>query len=392
MKTSVISRTLLCSILVIAAAMNLQCNKLSESGKSGSGAKPEAFSSVSAYIGVYNKDIDDQAMMEALTRTYAHLAMAESVLRRAINEDKTEDGRNRDRIRNTSCFTGDLIGTIKNIQKRLTVSAVPGTTLMRVSLDFSKPEERCEIINAIADAIIYNAAQRHRQMNALRLRNLSARHEALQLQIAAKRKQIVQIRGRSEVPLMTARRTLTQDSLTTLTHTLTSLRIQKARADADMDSFKEEVENKTAASSSEIQSAISSDPDVATLRAALLQSKIRALGDPNDKKLGKIQKQLAVMLTEKESDAARQTIKRKSSKLETEITTISEQLLATGNHYNEESERLRDITTSLTKIEIIQSEIDRIEQRTDELDDIITELRIQLGDMPLMLNAPAEIL
>jgi uncharacterized protein involved in exopolysaccharide biosynthesis len=295
-------------------------------------------------------------------------------------------------VRITGCkyYTTDKKGIMKNLQRDLRVTSVAGTNLIRVSMKSTLPSEPAVIANAVADAIVAEAAERYKRRITMQLKSISMRSEELSTRVAAKQKMIQHIRGGSQVPLLNSRLAIHSDSLKTLTSKLTLMRLQKARADADIDSFKEKKESGELAGSLEIQSAVASDPDVVALRAAILQTKISALGDPGNKQLRNIQKQLREMLADRQKVTALEAIKRKASKLETEISTISEQILAIGNQYNEESERLRDLANSVEKIEALQSDIGRIKQQAGKLDAEIIRLRIIMYDKPLSLYAPAE--
>ena len=176
-----------------------------------------------------------------------------------------------------------------------------------------------------------------------------------------------------------------------MTNAITSLRIQKTRAEADLDILKEKQANGSLAKSPEIQSAVAKDPGVAKLREAILQSKITALGDRGNKQFLTIQKELNVMLVDRQKAATGEAIKLKSSKLKTEVASISEKLLAIGNQYNEASERLRDLSASLVKIANIQSDINRLKQQAGKLEAELLRLRISMGNSPLAIHAPAEI-
>ena len=388
MKT--LSRTLMVSVAVAVVAMNVYCNDAGGADRTAdSRAKIEPYSPVSAYINVRGP-VDEQAMLEALTESYARLATIKRVLLRSVDNDVDGDGKRRERITGCKYYTADKKGIIKNLQRDLRVTSVRGTNLIRVSMKTAEPPEQAAIVNAVADAIVAEAAQRHKRRIAMHLKNIGARNDELRTRVVAKKKMIQQIRGQSQVPLMKFRHTTQCDSLKTLSNTITSLKLQKALAEADLNSFKEKQKSGDLDSSLEIQSAVAGDPDVAALRAAILQSKISLLGDRDNRQLLIIQKQLKEMLAARQKVAVIDAIKRKSSKLETEIITVREKLLAVGVQYTEISARLRDLTHSIEKIEALQSDIVRIKQQAGKLDAESLRLRIKLGETPLTLIAPAE--
>jgi len=226
----------------------------------------------------------------------------------------------------------------------------------------------------------------------MQMKHLNTKLDELLSQVATKEKQIVQICGASEVPIMKARNTILLDSMAAVSNALTSLRLQKARAQADLDNLKEKQKSGALAESPEIRSEIAKYPAVAELRSAILQSRITLLGDGDNRQLLIIHRELEKMLAARQKAAALEAISLKLSKLETEADTVSEQLLATGNQYLEESNRLRDLGASLTRIAKIESGIDRIEQQLSEVNARLLRLRIDMGNSPLTINAPAEML
>ncbi|MDP6542423.1 MAG: hypothetical protein QGH60_00445 [Phycisphaerae bacterium] len=191
-----------------------------------------------AYIGVHppgagslstnfrNTAID----LDIVKESYVQIAKIQAVLRRAINEDTTEDGRNRDRIRKTSYFTGDLVGTISRLQEELSVASVKDTNLIRISLSGPNPSELPEVVNAVADALVHHTKQRARSRRAAQMKHLKDRLDEIRGQISARQKAIAQIRGTSDVSVMRAKRTSLQMTLQSLTTELTQLKLVKAQA------------------------------------------------------------------------------------------------------------------------------------------------------------------
>jgi hypothetical protein len=385
MKT--LSGTLVLSIALASVTLNLHANRAwGAEGK----AKTEAYSSTSAYISV-DVTASEQAMLNAIVKTYAHMAATNGVLRRSINEDTTAEGRKLDRIKQTSYFADNLQGTIKNLKRDLRITAVPGTNLIRVSIESAKPTERAEIANALADAIVFAATQQHKRLISSRLGNLTTRLDEQKEEIVAKQKMIEQIRGQSEVPLMKFEHTIVSSSLATVRSELMSLGIQKARAETKMETLKKKQSDGSLAKSPEIQSVVAKDPGVTELRSALLQAKIAALGDRGNKQLIAIQKALETMLTARQQAAAGEVVKLRNSKLANDVSTIREQLMAVRNQYNEQSATLRDLGKKLSYIARLESDIDRLKQRAGELEAAMLRLRINMGIPPLTLYSPAEL-
>ncbi len=380
--TKTLSRTLLLSIAAVAVSVNLHCNE------SRSGA--DSYSSTSAYIRV-TVTASEQATQDAINKSYALMGKSDRVFRRSINDDITEDGNRRDRIRHTSLFTGELDTTLAKLRKNLQVRAIPGTNLIRISLTHAKGIERAEIINAVAETIVSETADQQRVGIAAHMKSINTRLEEILGTVAARQKAIAMLRGESEVPLMRARSTITQEAVATLIRSFTLLRLQKAQAQADYVTLQEQKKNGTLAASHEIQAEVAKDPDVLELKSAILKLEIAALGEKDSKQSIMILERLKAMLVSKQKAATNRAIQHKLEKLETEVTSVSERLLSVGNQFQEESSRLRDLGVALNKIAELESEINRLEKQADELNTKILNLRISMYDSPLTLQSYAEM-
>ena len=385
-----VSKTLLLFVTVIAAGLNLHCNDSGDTSK---------YNPTAAYIRVHlpglegMRESNEQEIMEAmeiLQDSYVSLAKVEGVLRRAINEDNDENGIKLDRIRKTSYFVGDLNETIENLERNLLVTAIPGTNLISISVTSGSPSERAMVANAVADALVFESTRLAQRRRIGQMKSLTNRLEDITGQIAAKQKSIEQIRGQSETLLTTAYRTALSDSLVTLYNKLTSLRLQKARTEADLGAFKEGKKSDALARYPEIRSAIANDPIMTELRAAILNVEITALGDKRNKQLPVTRKMLEAMLADRQKNAAREVIELRESKLRAEVASIHEGLLVTGNQYNEESARLKDLGVSLRRIEELQSGIARFQQHSSKVQDALLRLSIFLAERPVAVEAYAE--
>ena len=380
-------KTLLLLLAVAAVTLNVHC------GDSEHAAPPatSALISLRPSADEILSETSSRNYMKLLIKNYVFLGKRTDVLRRSVNDDVDDDGSRRDRIRQCRYFTEDVDGIIKNLRRDLQITAIPKTNLISVSLTLSRPSERAEITNAVADAIVAEAFKSYQRKIRMYMENLEEKLAGLQAQIAAKHRAIEQIRGQGPALLMTARRKTLYDPLATLFNKLTSLRLQKARAEADLENFTERQRSGELAKSPEIRSAIARGPVVTQLRAAILKVKIPALGDKRNKQLPITQEKLEEMLTARQQDAARKAIGLKLRKLEAEVTSVSERLLATGNQYKEESARLRDLGLSLRSIEELQSGIARIQQQIRKVEDKLLRQSILLAEPPLAIQSMAEI-
>ena len=336
--------------------------------------------------------------LDILKQSFVNVAKVDSVLRRAINEDDAEDGRKRDRIRKTAYFTGDLTGTISLLQDELSVAAIRNTNMIRISLSGTNPEHLPEVVNAVADALVYQSTLASRAKRAEQMKSLNDQLDDTLNTISAQRKAIEQIRGASEVPLMRERRNITQISLQSLTSSLTQLRLVKAQAQATLDALKEQQKAGTLAKSLEVMQALEQDATYRSLvvTAENIQIELRSLEDrllPEHRSIKATTARLKTV--EAKRDEMKATLVRKQVKAmiqqqESQVIAVSERLLAVGNQYLEESNSLRDLGTSLSKIGTLEASIERLQTRAEQLNAALLQFRIAMGEAPISMQSPGE--
>jgi uncharacterized protein involved in exopolysaccharide biosynthesis len=269
------------------------------------------------------------AALNTLKKSYVQLATDGAVLTRAVNEDTDQNGVKLNRIRNTSWFTGDPAGTIALLEKKLSAESVKDTNLIRLSLSGANPKDLPEVIDAIAEAMVYISAENTRQERMARQNTLAAKLDKIDEQISVKRKAIDRFRGQSELPLMREQRKITQINLQALTTELTQLRLLKAQAQASLKALK--VQNKN----------------------------------------GKLAKEIQQM--------------------ESQVTAVNERLLAVENQYDEKAQEFRSLGVSLTSIKTLQAEIERLQGNATQIDRILFQLRSTPVASPLSIRSQAEI-
>jgi len=339
------------------------------------------------------------ADLEILKQTYVNLAKIESVLRRAINDDKTEGGRVLNRIKNTSYFTGDLTGTLSLLQDELAVASLRDTNLIEISLSGPNPKELPEVINAVADSLVHYSIQQTKAIGADRMKSLNVRLDELTSAISARQKQIEQIRGASEVPLLIERRNITQMALQSLTTELTQLRLLKAQAETALEAVEAQQEAGTLSKSPEILAALDQDPTYRSLvvnkkniEIELNSFKMRLL--PGHRRIKATKARLDTLEAERaemEADLVKKQIQAMIQQQQSQVTAVSERLLAVGNQYNEVSANLKDLGVSLTKISTLEAEIQRLQASATQVEDALLRLRVSLGEVPIRVRAVGEI-
>ena len=359
------------------------------------------------------------ADLDIIKESYVRLAKVDAVLRKAINRDGVEEEDEdigaarerirttssnerlaRDRIRKTSFFFGGLTGTTSLLQDKLSVSAIRDTNLIRISMSGPKPNELPEVVNAVGDALVSVTRQRARMRRAEQMKSLKDRLDEITGEIAAKEKDINDTRGpQREVSKMREDRNIIQMTLQSLTTQLTQLRLVKAQAEAALDALKEQQKSGSLAKSLEVMQAMEQDTTYRSLQATVkniqieLNSFLDRLGEGHRRvkatraRLKIIEKQLA----EVEVELVKKQIQAMMQQQVSQVTAVSERLLAVGNQYNEESNRMRDLGVSLTKIGKLEADILRLQESAVQIRDAQLKYRIARDEVPLSVEAAGEI-
>jgi len=336
--------------------------------------------------------------LDILKQSFVNVAKVETVLRRAIDNDTAEDGTKRKRIRKTSYFTGDLNGTMSLLQEELSVASIRDTNLIRISLSGRNPRELPEVVNAVADALVYQSTQQAQAKRSKQMTAMNTRLDELTGQIAAREKSISQIRGQAEVPIMRERRNITQMSLQALTSELTQLRLLKAQAQAAFDALKEQHDNDELSTSLQVLQALEQDPTYRSLVVTVKNIEIelesyKRLG-PDHRRVKATRARLDTIVAKRDALKVELVKKQTEAMLQnqkSQVTAVSERLLAVGNQYNEESQRLRDLGVSLSKIATLEAQIERLRGRAAQVSAALLQFRIALDTVPINVYAPGEL-
>ena len=354
--------------------------------------------------------------LEILKESYVRLATVEDVLRKAINSDGVEEedaadvesarkrsgasgsGLALDRIRKTSFFSGGLTGTMSLLQNKLAVASLRDTNLIRISISGPNPTELPEVVNAVGDALVSVTRQRSRSRRAGQMQSLKDRLDEITGEIAAKQKDINETRGESEVSHMRERRNIMQMTLQSLTTELTQLRLVKAQAEAAMDALKEQQENGTLAKSLEVLQALEQDPTYRSMVVSVkniqieLDSLTRLL--PGHRRIKATKARLDTIekqRKEMEAELVKKQIQAMIQRQQSQVTAVTERLLAVGTQYTEESQRMRDLGAALTKIGKLEVAITRLQENAARVESARLKFRIARDEIPLSVEAAGEI-
>jgi polysaccharide biosynthesis transport protein len=334
------------------------------------------------------------ADLDIKKQSVVNLAKTEEVLGWAIEFDKDQDENVRTRIKDTDFYTGNLKETVDLLQRELSVSAIRDTYLIRISLSGPTPEELPEVVNAVADAVVYREIERNKLKSAQRMKSLNVRLSETVGEIKAKQKLIEQIRGQSEVPLMREERNITQINLQALTSELTNLGLLRAQAEGAMEALEEQNRNKTLGESTEVQQALEQDPTYRSMVVTTKNLKIEldSLLDrllPGHRRVKATQARLDTVKKERDElkiELVETQVKTMLQQQGAQVSAIRERLMAVRNQYNEKSASLRDLGKKLNQISVLEAEIERLQARATLLETALLQLRVTLGDLPISLE------
>ena len=357
-----------------------------------------------AYIGItpsqhildYSHNVE--ADLKGYKNTFAHLATSDAVLLRALNADIDKDENKLDRIRKTSWFSGNADETVKRLQTELSAVAVKETYVIRLSLRGADPGETANVVNAVADAMVHDAAERVKQPRDKQIKALRVRLDEINTSLASKQKELNQICGPQEPRLIIENRKSMQSALESLPQELTQLRLLKTLAKEALETMKRQAASgRLAPSSLEIQQKLDADPTYQSLLTNLKNLKIE-LNSLN--RLGSHRRTRAIrdriesleqVIAEMKKELTEKFIKEVMLKQESQVTAVSERLLAVGNQYNEVLQKSKTLDADLAKISELENEIKRQQARAAQIDAAIVQLRIARDSNPLSVHAYAEI-
>jgi len=338
------------------------------------------------------------ADLEITKETYVRFAHRESVLRRAINKDVDESGRRKDRIRNTSYFTGKLDETINDLKDSLKVASIRDTQLIRIALSGPAKKELPQVVNAVADSLVTETSLSATKRRRKQMENLTSRLGEINNKIAARQKDIKQIQGDSEVPLMRERRSIGQMSLQSLTSELTQLRLVKAQAEAAFEAVKEQEKSGDLAKSPEVLRVLDQDPTYRTMTVNVqnyeieLNTLIQRLG-PEHRRVKETRSRLENLKKRKdelEVELVRKQIQAMMQQQEAQVTAVRERLLEVGEQYNEQSTRRRELGASLTRINEHEAAIERLQRNSAQVQTAILQIAVVMQEVPMAIQAFAE--
>jgi len=338
------------------------------------------------------------ADLDILKESYVRLAKVEAVFRRAINNDVDEQGRRKDRIRRTAYFTGKLSEDINDLKDSISVSSIRDTNLIRIALSGPDKKALPQVVNAIAQSLVTETTLRASARRRTQIKNLTARLNDINNQIAARRKEIKDIQAGSELPLLRERRNIAQISLQSLTTELTALRLLKAQAGAALDALKEQEKTGDLASSPEVLRGLEQDPTYRTVTVNVQNYQVElatltlSLGEDHRRvkatrgRLESLQKRK----TDLEAELVRKQIQAMMQQQQSQVTAVTERLMQVGNQFTEESTSLKDLGTKLAKINELESVIERHQDQATQVQTAMLKLSVVMQEVPMNMQALAE--
>jgi len=330
-----------------------------------------------------------QAVIDTFARTYVNLIQSESVLGRAVENE---------RVKSTAWFRKEPATAMRRLQDDISVAPIPTTKLIRISMTGFDARELPEIINAVAQAgqaDALEAASRGTQEQIAQL--LSGRANLIE-QRDRNRKEKAQLLHDADVPDMRDRSNVLTQRLQALDREIRIMEGQLTEADGDLKLIQEQVKNGTIGSLPDVLRALDADPVLRSAQAALLNSEtergnlLRKFG-PRHRSVLNFEARMAAL--------KQQVDKRTGELLDIQVRAMvtnaeaKKAIILTHLAKLREDQRLvdrslRDLAATLSRYDNLTRAENDMSESIARIDSRVVELGIALkGDAPLVLRRSA---
>ncbi|MBT3199048.1 MAG: hypothetical protein HN350_03940 [Phycisphaerales bacterium] len=369
-------------------------------------AAPTTLYTSEAHIAVTpsSRDLDQPAIrklvaaIETLKKEYAHLATDQTVLTRAINEDLAANGTKLDRIRNTAWFTGDLDGTVKLLQDKLSVTAVQDTMLIRISLTGPNPKELPNVINAVAEALVYMANEQFNASKAKQIKALKIQVEEIMAQLETAQQASESMGAPSKIARMRERHNIAQATLQSLATEISQLKLLQSQAEAALAKLKEQQSTGALASSPEVLQALEQDPTYRSLvvTAKNIEIELESLTERlSEHRPTKATRARLKLIKDKRNAMKAELIKKQITAMmqqqQAQVTAVNDRLQEVENQHNKAALEVHALKANLTTLNTLETKIEALYNQATLLKMEQLTLRIAKDCLPLTLHTSATI-
>ncbi|HAU38705.1 MAG TPA: hypothetical protein DCX07_13435 [Phycisphaerales bacterium] len=337
----------------------------------------------------------DEAVMNRLMASNARMVQTESVLGEAVKDPFVQ------RTQWYQQFLGQqrreiIIGQLK---KKLSVSPIMGTDMIRVAMTGPNPIDLPVIVNAVAQAFVTQRKQiATRDVNS-QITQLQDKERTLRQKLESNQTRAGEIRQKVDIPSLQQKLDVLNVKLRTYTTESLQLSAEVAQARASLEATKQQVESGEMAKSPIILNALNLDPMYRSLLAqkvnteAALEASSEKYGPKSQKykdiqvRLGSIQKQVELREKEIITEQAAMMV----GGLQLELAAKTQRQIAVETDLKSLNAEIGDLAEKLEQFRRLDAEIQDTNENLKRISVKLLDLGILVEDKPVEIQNEATV-
>ena len=332
-------------------------------------------------------------IMDTLLRSQARVVQSEPVYSAAASDI---------RVRNTKWFQNDPTNAIKRMYEDVDVSPQPGTYHIMVSMtgqagSQAEKNDLAQIVNAVADAAVTQTQDTVSLQRQTEIAAMQVERDRLQRDMESIRRTAELARRSASIPSLQKRRTVVDFQLQALTGQLMQLVLIKAQVDSAMRALLEQEANGTIEAAPEVVQALEMDAQLRALRNAELnleteQANFDRQFGPKHRSVLSLETRLKSIkdkIVDREGEMTRRAVGLLKSIRESEVVSVTAQLLQVQQKFNEANATVRDLEANLTKLEQYALEEQQLVETINTIKKRLLELRLLASERQVSLRIRA---
>lgn len=319
-----------------------------------------------------------QEIMDRQAQQLATLVKLQSVLVEAV---KDKD------LAATAFYNEDPVTAPRRLEKKIDVSPISKTNLIRLSMIGLKPKDLADIVNAVAKAATAEATENRMGERRGDVKKFDEELGNLEQRLKTFNREAEALKSIDNVTSLQNRSNSLNIELTTLVPDLTKLEMANAAADDAADQIRKMAESGALESSPEVQQAMEMDGTLRSLQ--MMESSYATELDDAKKRFG--EKHLVIVKLQNKLESIQSQVKERRAEQigiqvkamvrmrEDQLSAVKVQLLKMREKVQTNQEKARDIQTRLSKLE-------QLEKVIRDAEDQRTQLQKRKGELVLLLN------
>ncbi len=344
-------------------------------------------------LGARGTSLVPKDIMDTLLRSQARVVQSEPVYGAAASDS---------RVRNTRWFQDDPTDAIKRLYEDVDVSPQPGTYHIMVSMtgqagSQAEKNDLAQIVNAVAEAAVTQTQDTVTLQRTTEIVGMRVERDKLQRDLESIRRTAELARRSASIPSLQKRRTVVDFQLQALTGHLMQLMLIKAQVDSAMRALLEQEANGTIEAAPEVVQALEMDAQLRALRNAELnleteQANFDRQFGPKHRSVLSLETRLKSIkdkIVDREGEMTRRAVGLLKSIRESEVVSVTAQLLQVQQKFNEANATVRDLEANLTKLEQYALQEEQLAEKINNIENRLLELRLLAGERQVSLRIRA---